>query len=57
LSEAILKKIDGIDKKLNELSEFLNDVFITPEEHALLRETDEVVKKKNLKRLVSIDEL
>jgi uncharacterized protein YpiB (UPF0302 family) len=57
LSQAVLKKIESIDRKLDELTEFLSDVFLTPEEHALLREVDEAVKKKDFKEFVSIDEL
>jgi hypothetical protein len=57
LSQAVLKKIESIDRKLDELSEFLSDVFLTSEEHAHLREVDEAVKKKNFKEFVSIDEL
>ena len=57
LSQAVLKKIESIDRKLDELTEFLGDVFLTSEEHALLREVDEAVKKKDFKEFVSIDEL
>jgi len=57
LSQAVLKKIESIDRKLDELSEFLSDVFLTSEEHVLLREVDEAVKKKKLEEFVPIDEL
>jgi hypothetical protein len=57
LSQALLKKIESIDRKLDELSEFLSDVFLTSEEHALLGEVDESVKRKNFKEFVCIDEL
>ena len=55
LSQAVLKKIESIDKKLDELSEFLSDMFLTSEEHSLLREVDEAAKK-NFKEFASIDE-
>ena len=57
LSQAVLKKIDSIDRKLDELTAFLGDVFLTSEEHALLSEVDEALKKKDFKEFVSIDGL
>ena len=56
LSQAVLKKIERIDRKLDELREFIGDVFLTSDEYTLLGEVDETVKK-NSKEFASIDEL
>ncbi|MCR6691930.1 MAG: hypothetical protein MRT15_06045 [archaeon YNP-LCB-003-016] len=44
MSEAVLVKIEEIGRKLDELMNFLEDVFLTVEEYMLLKETDEIVK-------------
>jgi hypothetical protein len=46
LSEAVLVKIEEIGRKLDELMNFLEDVFLTVEEYMLLKETDEIVRDK-----------
>ena len=57
LSKAVLDKVREIGRKLGELRDFLEDVFVTPEEHALLRETDNLVKSKSFNELTPIDEV
>jgi phage/plasmid-associated DNA primase len=57
LSKAVLDKVREIDRKLDELREFLEDVFVTPEEHALLKEADNLVKSKSFNELTPIDEV
>jgi hypothetical protein len=57
LEEIVLGKIEEIGRKLDELREFLEDVFLTTEEHMLLKETDEIVKNKRFSELKSIDEV
>jgi len=51
LEENVLEKVEEIDRKLEELKEFLEDVFLTSEEYALLKETDEIVKNKRFNEL------
>ena len=51
MKEAVLEKVEEIGRKLDELREFLEDVFLTPEEYALLRETDEMVKSRRFNEL------
>jgi hypothetical protein len=57
LSEAVLVKIEEIGRKLDELMDFLEDVFLTVEEYMLLKETDEIVRNKRFCRLKSINEV
>jgi len=57
LSEAVLEKIEEIGRKLDELRIFLEDVFLTTEEHMLLREIDEIVENKRFSELKHIDEV
>jgi hypothetical protein len=57
LSEAILGKIEEIGRKLDELKDFLEDVFLTTEECILLKETDEIVKSKHFSELKSLNEV
>jgi argonaute-like protein implicated in RNA metabolism and viral defense len=38
LGDVVLEKIEEIGKKLDELMSFLEDVFLTREEYALLKE-------------------
>ena len=57
LSQAVLRKIESIDRNLDELSEFLSNVFLTSEEHAPLIEVHQAVKKKHFKEFISIHEL
>ena len=48
-------KIEEIGRKLDELREFLEDVFLTIEEYMLLKETDEIVRNKRFSELKSIN--
>jgi len=57
LEEIVLGKIEEIGRKLDELREFLEDVFLTTEEYMSLKETDEIVKNKRFSELKSIDEV
>jgi len=57
LEEAVLEKVEEIGRKLDELREFLEDVFLTTEEYALLRETDEIVKNKCFSELKPLNEI
>jgi hypothetical protein len=56
LGDVVLEKIEEIGKKLDELMKFLEDVFLTTEEYALLKEVDEVVRERRFGELKSIDE-
>ena len=57
MGEPVLEKIEEIAKKLDELREFLEDVFLTAEEHALIKETDEIMKNKRFNELKALDEI
>jgi hypothetical protein len=57
LDDVVLQKIEEIGKKLDELMSFLEDVFLTREERALLKEVDEIVKERRFGELKSIDEV
>lgn len=57
LGEAILEKVEEIGKKLDEIRDFLEDVFLTTEESVLLKETDEIVKDERFNELKSLDEV
>jgi hypothetical protein len=57
LSEAVLEKIEEIGRKLDELRDFLENVFLTTEECILLKETDEIVKSKRFSELKSLNEV
>jgi len=57
LSEAVLGKIEEVGRKLDELMDFLEDVFLTVEEYILLKETDEMVRSKRFGELKSINEV
>jgi hypothetical protein len=57
LGETVLEKIEAISKKLDELRDFLEDVFLTTEECMLLKETDEIVKNKRFNELKSLNEV
>jgi len=57
LEEVVLGKIEEIGRKLDELREFLKDVFLTIEEYMLLKETDEIVRNKRFSELKSINEV
>ncbi|NHV96720.1 MAG: hypothetical protein HA494_02880 [Thaumarchaeota archaeon] len=57
MGETVLKKVEEIGKKLDELRDFLEDVFLTTEEYTLLKETDEIVKSKRFSELKSLNEV
>jgi hypothetical protein len=57
LGETVLEKVEEIGKKLDELRDFLEDVFLTTEECILLKETDEIVKNKRFSELKSLNEV
>ena len=57
LGETVLEKVEEIGKKLDELRDFLEDVFLTTEECMLLKEVDEIVKNKRFSELKSLDEV
>jgi hypothetical protein len=57
LGETVLEKVEEIDRKLDELKDFLEDVFLITEECMLLKETDEIVKNKRFKELKSLHEV
>ena len=57
LGETVLEKIEEIGKKLDELREFLKDVFLTTEEPVLLKEADEIVRNKHFSKLKSLNEV
>jgi len=50
-------KVEEIGKKLDELRDFLEDVFLTTEECMLLKEVDDIVKNKRFSELKSLDEV
>ena len=57
MGDVVLEKIEEIGKKLDELMKFLEDVFLTTEEYALLKEVDEIVRERRFGELKSIDEV
>jgi hypothetical protein len=57
LSETVLEKVEEIGRKLDELRDFLEDVFLTTEECMLLKETDEIAKNKRFDELKSLNEI
>ncbi|MFH1773675.1 MAG: hypothetical protein ABH874_01800 [Methanobacteriota archaeon] len=48
MTEAVLKRLE---KKVDAISEFLEDVYLTKEEEERLRKADEIVRKDRLKEL------
>ena len=57
MSETVLKKIKDVDRKLDEIKEFLQDVFITSEEYSLIKETDDLIRQKKFDEFVILDDL
>ena len=57
LTESLLERVKKIDRKLDELRMFLEDVFLTPEESVLLDDTDRLVKGKKFEELTSLDDV
>jgi hypothetical protein len=56
-SPSVLSKVKEIDRKIDELREFLEDVFVTPEEYKLLREVDSIIMERKLSELTPLDEV
>lgn len=46
MEETISDKISRIDKKLDYIQDMLEDIFLTPEENALVNEADIIVKNR-----------
>ena len=57
MEETVLQKVKELEKKLDELRDFLEDVFLTKEEYILLKESDEIVRNKRFNELKSLDEV
>ncbi|MGP3667634.1 MAG: hypothetical protein ACKD6N_03415 [Candidatus Bathyarchaeota archaeon] len=57
MGEIVLEKVEEISRKLDELRDFLEDVFLTVEEYVLLKEIDEIVKEKRFDELKSLNEV
>jgi hypothetical protein len=57
LTKSVLERVKKIDRKLDELRMFLEDVFLTPEESVLLEDADKLVKRKKLEELTSLDDV
>jgi len=57
LGETVLEKVEEIGRKLDELRDFLEDVFLTAEECVLLKEVDEIVREKRFNELKPLDEV
>lgn len=51
MSEAALKRLE---RKLDALSEFLEDVYLTKEEEERLKKADKVVREGRLKELTKV---
>jgi len=56
-SSSVLSKVKEIDRKIDALREFLEDVFLTPEEYRLLREVDNIIRERKLSELTPLDEV
>jgi len=54
MSETALK---DVDRKLDEIKEFLQDIFITSEEYSLIKEADELMRQKKFDKFVNLDDL
>ena len=53
----VAEKVREIDRKLDGLKDFLEEIFLTPEEYRLIKEADRSVEQRNLNGLVPLDEL
>jgi len=56
-TETLIEKVEEIGRKLDELWDFLEDVFLTTEECILLKEVDDIVKNKRFSELKSLNEV
>ncbi|MEM3366466.1 MAG: hypothetical protein QXQ64_09335 [Candidatus Bathyarchaeia archaeon] len=57
MGETVLKKVEEIDRKLDRLRDFLEDVFLTAEECILLKEIDDRIREKRFNELKPLDEV
>ena len=57
LSETLIEKVEEIGRKIDELRDFLEDVFLTTEECMLLKEINEIVKNKHFSELKPLNEV
>ncbi|MDI9644315.1 MAG: hypothetical protein QFX35_03745 [Candidatus Verstraetearchaeota archaeon] len=57
MGETVLEKVEEIGKKLDDLRDFLEDVFLTAEESTLLKETDDIVENKRFSELKPLNEV
>jgi len=57
MGETVLEKVREIGKKLDDLRDFLEDVFLTTEEYILLKKTDDIIRNKRFDELKSLDEV
>lgn len=51
MSEADIKRLE---KKIDAISEFLEDIYLTKEDEERLKEADEIIKKGRLKDLTKV---
>jgi len=52
-----MEKVEEIGRKIDELRDFLEDVFLTTEECILLKEVDDIVKNKRFSELKPLNEI
>lgn len=57
MSDEVLESLKALSAKVDELMQFLEDVFLTSEEYLLVREVDKLVAERRFDELVSLDEL
>jgi hypothetical protein len=57
LTESVLERVKKIDRKLDELKTYLEDVSLTPEESVLLKDADRLVKGKKFGELTALDDV
>jgi len=55
MGENVLNLVKRVDRKVDEIREFLRDIFLTPCEYSLVREVDRIVKEKRLEELMPLD--
>lgn len=51
MSEAVLKRLE---RKLDALSEFLEDIYLTKEEEERLRKADKIIREGRFKELTKV---
>ena len=57
MGENVLVLVKRVDRKVDEIREFLRDIFLTPSEYSLVREVDRIVKEKRLEELMPLDDI